>query len=289
MMGFYVAEHGDDRAITDFTIDPGASAKFWLRGVPQGACLTLCTNNPTRLTMSLVNQHASGGIHLLEWEAGASDTPTDGLEAAMFDEYQVKLNATKAPEVAAAPTVITARARLPGWPSQNVEMWVTTDHTLTTRLIDLARKQLNIDLPKSITERREYGGVIYRYSRTGVIEQTGPFQGPIGAGTVNIRHKEPNMGCPKGSVPIAWYHTHPFVSNSQGMAYASKEFIDGDKAISDSHGICGYVGVYDGTFWRYDPAPVSRDNSATDADGNVVPEREGRFIQLADALKTPTL
>lgn len=287
MMGFYAANGGDGRSIGVFTISPGATAKFFLKGVPLNARLTLRSNNPGRLAVTLVDRHALGDIQPLVWGQGASDAATDGIASTQFDQYRVQLTATKVSEIAAAPTVIVAQTAIAGIPGDRAEMWVTTDNALATRLTALARAQLNVDLPRSLRDQCEYGGVFYRVSRTGAIEHTGSFTGPAQKGTVDIGHNKPNMGCPAGSVPVAWYHTHPFVLNSQGMAYASKEFIVGDKSISDGQRIPGYVGVYDGTFWRYDPAPQPRDNAIeTDAQGRILPEREGRFIQLDGTLKT---
>lgn len=119
------------------------------------------------------------------------------------------------------------------------------------RVEALARQLLNKVLPESVNGRpTEYGGMIYRNSGSGVLGSTGPFHKPGNA--VDIHQDEQNMGCPQGTLPVAWYHTHPFASFGQ-LHVAAKEFIDNDKAISDEHHIPGYLGVYDGTFWRYDP------------------------------------
>ena len=286
MMGFYAFRNGDERPVGAFTITPGSTTKFLLKGVPLGAQLSLRSNNPARLAMTLVDRHSIDVLQPLAWGQGASDRTTDGLANTEFGQYLVQLSAQKVSDVAAAPTVIVAQASIGGVLGDRAEMWVTTDNALATRLEVLVRAQLNADLPKSLKDQCEYGGVFYRRSRNGAIEHTGSFKGPAQQGTVDIGHKKPNMGCPDGSIPVAWYHTHPFVLNSQGMAYASKEFIEGDSAISDQQQISGYLGVYDGTFWRYDPAPQSRDNFATDVDGRVIPERQGRFIQLDGKLNT---
>jgi len=69
-----------------------------------------------------------------------------------------------------------------------------------------ARTALNKILAKSIAKRWEYGGMIYlqdrKYSFTEA--RTQEF-----GNTVNVGQWEPNRSCPKGSTPIAYYHTHP--------------------------------------------------------------------------------
>lgn len=120
------------------------------------------------------------------------------------------------------------------------------------RVEALARQLLNRVLPLSVNGRpTEYGGVIYRNGTTRELAGTGPFHNP--GNSVDVHQNEPNMGCPDGTVPVAWYHTHPLASFGE-LHVAATEFIDNDKATSDDHKIPGYLGVYDGSFWRYDPS-----------------------------------
>lgn len=116
-----------------------------------------------------------------------------------------------------------------------------------------ARKFLNEVLPKSCNGvPTEYGGIIHVDNTTGAIGQKGPIEGD--GTSVSIRQWEENMGCPEGTTPMAWYHTHPhYPRPEKGLTYAFREFIGNDKSISDEYKIPGYLGVIDGSFWRYDP------------------------------------
>ncbi len=288
LMSFYKAEHGDGRPLTTCTIAPGHSARFRLVGVPPGANLTLRSSNPTRATMTMLTRHSAGSIHLLEWETSASDIATDAVEATTAFEYLVQLNAARTTLPAPAPTVIVARASFPGNPieTKSAELWVTTDHELAERLATYVRRLLNDCLPKSIPEQREYGGVIYLSPRTGTLGHT-QYAGVPPVGKVDIKQDEPNMACPAGTTPVAWYHTHPFEKNSQGFSYLSHEFVEHDKDLSDVKILPGYLGVFDGSFWRYDPAPLPHDNSYTDpVTFKPIQIREGHFVQLPETLRT---
>jgi hypothetical protein len=111
-----------------------------------------------------------------------------------------------------------------------------------------ARLALNSILATSIRERAEYGGMIYMergaYSATAARSQ--------GYGnTVDVGLREDNKGCPEGTIPVAYYHTHPNVSvGSLPMAY--NEFRDDDVAITQDHRIDGYLGTVDGSFFKFD-------------------------------------
>jgi len=285
MMGFYVAgRHDDNQPVTSWTISPGRSAQFMLCGVPSGACLTLDSSDPQQLTMTLNAKHDTPNRQSPFWERGAAGMPVDGLESAVHGQYLVTLSAKRTVTVAAAPAVVTVRAILTGQPDEQATMWVTTDQNLAASLRHLVHKQLDIDLPKSVHEEREYGGVFYRNSRSGMIKQTGPFQGARHENSVDIGTDKANLGCPPGTVPVAWYHTHPF-DEAAGLHFEAKEFIDHDKAISDDNRIPGFLGVFDGSFWRYDPAPGADQVWTDPTTGKILPH-EGRFIPLPERLKT---
>ncbi len=135
------------------------------------------------------------------------------------------------------PDAGTQQSKSPDWQQMRVEA--------------LARKLLNQVLPMSVNGRpTEYGGVIYRNNTTSRLDSTGPFHDP--GNSVNVQQDQPNMGCPDGTVPVAWYHTHPLAKFGD-MHVLATDFIDNDRAISDEHHIPGYLGVYDGSFWCYDP------------------------------------
>lgn len=137
-------------------------------------------------------------------------------------------------------------------------------------LVDRAVENLAFDLlaaklRDSVDRQREWGGVIHRHASSGAIGSTGPFLGYSSTG-VDIEQDKPNMGCPEGTLPVAWYHTHP-VAEVYTLGKLCKadwdKFIGGDKTISDSHNIPGYVGTFDGRFWRYLPPPPQNLNGHT--------------------------
>jgi hypothetical protein len=138
---------------------------------------------------------------------------------------------------------------------------------------DAARAFLNEVLPQSCNGTpTEYGGIIWVRGATGEVGQKGPLHEP--GNSVSIRQWEPNMGCPDGTTPMAWYHTHPhYPRPEKGLTYAYKDFIGNDKNISDDYRITGYLGVIDGSFWRYDPP--SRGGGP-----------KGSFVRLNGKLKT---
>jgi hypothetical protein len=120
-----------------------------------------------------------------------------------------------------------------------------------------ARMLLAAVIDGSVAEKREYGGVIFRHDfngRLGATQAKGYSGTGVDAGTWNK-----NRGCPEGTTPVAWYHTHPtknVVTPDFGTVPTDWEkFIEGDKLISDSFLLPGYVGTMDHRFWRYDPPP----------------------------------
>ncbi len=124
-----------------------------------------------------------------------------------------------------------------------------------------ARALLKGVLKQSIDDRREFGGVIYRFDSTAKIGWTGPFRG-YASGRVDVRQDEENRGCPAGTAPVAWYHTHPvkeFYNLHNGelitMHAEWDKFIGGDEELSINWSLIGYVATFDRRFWRYDPPP----------------------------------
>lgn len=113
----------------------------------------------------------------------------------------------------------------------------------------VAKAALNKILAKSITERREYGGMIYELD--GIYHANDPRTQGFG-NTVNVGQYEPNKGCPKGSTPVAYYHTHPnFSAGSIPMKY--NEFSDEDKDLARDLKLDAYLGTLDGSFFMFDP------------------------------------
>ncbi len=154
------------------------------------------------------------------------------------------------------------------------------------RIEKLARWLLSWKLPDSIEEEREYGGVIWRDEKTGKLGYTGPFPGYAKA-HVDVHVWDDNRGCPPGTKAVAWYHTHPVKTAQLGpdtIHFEWDKFIGGDKLISDSFLLPGYVATMDGRFWRYDhPAPTMVDGVPTPTEG------EGSFNVLNGKIPTVKL
>lgn len=131
------------------------------------------------------------------------------------------------------------------------------------KIENAARSLLKGVLKQSVDDRREYGGVIYREGASGKIGSTGPFRG-YASGRVDVHQDDENRGCPAGTTPVAWYHTHPveeFYSLQNGVLTTLHaewdKFIGGDEDLSINWNLIGYVATFDSRFWRYDP-PASK-------------------------------
>lgn len=113
----------------------------------------------------------------------------------------------------------------------------------------VARKALNGILSKSIMERKEYGGMIYKLGAEYFANE--PRTQGYG-NTVNVGQYEPNRSCPEGSTPVAYYHTHPnFSAGKIPMSY--NEFSPEDKDLARDMKLDAYLGTLDGSFLLYDP------------------------------------
>jgi hypothetical protein len=144
-------------------------------------------------------------------------------------------------------------------PNARVQTKATTKEGIVIERLAVAT--LRAIIGQSISLRREYGGVIYRMPGSGRIGITGPFKGDR-EDHVDVGQEKPNFGCPDGSKPVAWYHTHPikekFSVTPQGvvrMAMEWDKFIEGDQVISDGNNLTGYMIDPDRQLWRYDPPP----------------------------------
>ena len=113
----------------------------------------------------------------------------------------------------------------------------------------VARKALNGILAQSITERKEYGGMIYQQDGNYFANQ--PRTQGFG-NTVNVGQYEPNRGCPDGATAVAYYHTHPNFS-AGGIAMKYNEFSPEDKDLAKDMKLDAYLGTLDGSFFLYDP------------------------------------
>ena len=123
------------------------------------------------------------------------------------------------------------------------------DRKTLNRLIEqTAREVLNGILVTSIEHRREYGGMIYlqggRCHATTPVTQDNPT-------TVDIGQRGPNRGCPSGTIPLAYYHTHPTYSVG-GFRATYETFSPQDKSVAENCRIDAYLGTLDGSFLKYD-------------------------------------
>ena len=113
----------------------------------------------------------------------------------------------------------------------------------------IARKALNEILATSIEERKEYGGMIYMEGATYKAMPPRTQRDPT---KVDVGQDDPNCGCPFGTIPVAYYHTHPTYSVA-GFKGRYNEFSDEDKSVAlDHHLDAAYLGSLDGSFFRFD-------------------------------------
>jgi hypothetical protein len=113
----------------------------------------------------------------------------------------------------------------------------------------VARQALNGILATSISKRSEYGGMIYFQDKKYYANE--PRTQGYG-NTVDVGQREPNNGCPAGSKPVAYYHTHPNLSAGEiEMKY--NEYSDEDKNLARDYNLIAYLGTLDGSFFQYDP------------------------------------
>lgn len=98
-------------------------------------------------------------------------------------------------------------------------------------------------------------------SANDTIGGTGPIEGVTT--TVDVGQHKFNFGLTGTLKVLAWYHTHPLKEklDDKGnmMHFMWDKFEGGDKWISDDKRVLGFVGMMDGSFWRYDPAPEALD------------------------------
>lgn len=137
-------------------------------------------------------------------------------------------------------------------------------------------------MQQSYDKKAELGAVICRDTRTDALAATKLREG-MGGNAVDVGLAEPNCGCPTGSVPVAFYHTHPTdeVDGGGGATlHGDPDFSERDMDLANDHQITAYLGAFDGSFRRYLPAeqpttmvngkPVQR---LTDDEGRVLPKR----------------
>jgi hypothetical protein len=159
-----------------------------------------------------------------------------------------------------------------------------------------ARALLAAVLPRSIRERREYGAVMCRNNSTGALSATRLRSSSDSDSAVDVGLSEPNCGCPEGTTPVAFYHTHPhdrIVGANGSVLHFDQDFSDIDRRLANDQQIVAFLGSYDGKFRRYAPPELpstlvdgKRVLLATDAEGNVLPERFSTPVILNGTLPT---
>ena len=113
----------------------------------------------------------------------------------------------------------------------------------------VARAALDGILGQSVSDRKEYGGMIYLQDGKYLAN---PARTQGYGNTVNVGQWEPNRGCPEGSTAVAFYHTHPNFS-AGGLQMKYNEFSPEDKALAQDLRLDAYLGTLDGSFLMYDP------------------------------------
>jgi hypothetical protein len=108
---------------------------------------------------------------------------------------------------------------------------------------------LNSILVTSIEHKWEYGGMIYVLR--GVYHTTHPVTQNLPT-TVDVGWAKPNKGCPKHSIPVAAYHTHPTYSVAGLLADYTTFSEDDDLAGARLYEVDSYLGTLDGSFLKYD-------------------------------------
>lgn len=142
-----------------------------------------------------------------------------------------------------------------------------------------ARALLSVALPLSISDKIEYGAVICRDDRTGALSETERRASAESDNQVDVGQYLPNCGCPAGTTPVAYYHTHPFDRVAGGTMRADPNFSTPDMQIANDYQLVAFLGSRDGLFRRYDPPerPTQIIDGkkvllATDPEGRPLPE-----------------
>lgn len=114
---------------------------------------------------------------------------------------------------------------------------------------NVARAALNECLARSIVKVAEYGGMIYLQGGAPIAKPAVTQGDP---NHVDVGVHEPNRGCPSGTTPIAYYHTHP-VYERGGFHFEYNNFDQEDKdVVLDNDLDAGYMGSLDGSFFKFD-------------------------------------
>lgn len=115
--------------------------------------------------------------------------------------------------------------------------------------LDQAGMQAVNDInPQSISENREYAGLIYQNPFTGAYSYSAPNQG-------GAHDSSPGI-LPIGGIPVGDYHTHGATS----PPYDDQHFSPTDKEWNDRSGWRGFLGTPSGDVKKYDPGTGITEN-----------------------------
>lgn len=117
-----------------------------------------------------------------------------------------------------------------------------------SRQHDAARRILNEINPRSVSENREYGGVVYR-NPNGSFSNTAPVKGDENSLLISLQ-------TPRGTRATAFYHTHAAFD----PRYDNENFSPTDINSANRANLDSYLGTPAGAFKFYD---VSRDQIST--------------------------
>lgn len=108
---------------------------------------------------------------------------------------------------------------------------------------------LNAILGLSIKRRREYGGMIYLLDGEAKATEA---RTDDQISSVDVGHTGLNKGCPAGTTPMAYFHTHP-VAVYERRRVDYNAYSPDDKQIAVDYELDAYMGSVDGSFmvFRY--------------------------------------
>ncbi|MBP0466044.1 hypothetical protein J5Y09_19110 [Roseomonas sp. PWR1] len=129
----------------------------------------------------------------------------------------------------------------------------------------LVKARLAKLLPLSRGDQLERGGIVHRHNTTqvlGFVECPPGTEEDLDIGFKKDgcgRYLKPNRGCPPGTTPVAFYHTHGRDDSKRpaGMRRAGPAgFSDEDMRIATEEQLVAFVALDDGRWLRYAPVQV---------------------------------
>lgn len=130
---------------------------------------------------------------------------------------------------------------------------------------DLVKARLRKLLPLSKGDQLERGGIVHRNEKTGAlghVEGAPGSEDDLAIGFTKDpcgRYVTPNRGCPPGTRPVAFYHTHgrDDSKRAEGARRAGPAgFSDEDLRIATEEQLVAFVALDDGRWLRFTPVEV---------------------------------